>query len=55
MILRISNFSSGCYRKKKKKVLKITSVLAFGRRRIQARWKDSVKGMVRFIRKRICF
>jgi hypothetical protein len=36
-------------------VLKITSVLAFYRKRVQARCKDSVKVTVKFIRRGIFF
>jgi hypothetical protein len=39
----------------RKMVLKITPVLASGRRRFQARCKDLVKVTVKFIRKGICF
>jgi hypothetical protein len=37
----------------KKIILKVTSVLASGRRRIQARCKDLVKVTVKFIRRGI--
>jgi hypothetical protein len=35
--------------------LKIMSVLASGKRRIQARCKDLLKVTVQFVRRRICF